>query len=45
MRLEKELKENKEQLESLQTKCHSLEEASDRKISKDVHTSIITDLK
>ncbi|XP_037372267.1 centrosomal protein of 89 kDa isoform X2 [Talpa occidentalis] len=42
---EKELSGNKEQLETLRTKCQELKIQLDGKISMEVHTSIVNDLK
>lgn len=42
---EKELKECREQLENLHTKCQELKAQSDGKIAMDVHTSIVNQLK
>ncbi|XP_077888312.1 centrosomal protein of 89 kDa isoform X4 [Ictidomys tridecemlineatus] len=42
---EKKLKENKQQLESLETKCQELKAHLDGKIAMEVHTSIVNELK
>ncbi|XP_051018146.1 centrosomal protein of 89 kDa [Acomys russatus] len=42
---EKQLMESKEQLESLQARCHELKAQLDSKIAVDVHTSIVNELK
>lgn len=42
---EKELTENKEQLEILRTKCQELKTQLDGKISMQVHASIVNELK
>nr|XP_045011175.1 centrosomal protein of 89 kDa [Jaculus jaculus] len=44
-RLEKELRESKEQLESSRAMCQTLQEESDRKIAVDVHASMVNQLK
>uniref|UniRef100_A0A8C5LMH0 Centrosomal protein 89 n=1 Tax=Jaculus jaculus TaxID=51337 RepID=A0A8C5LMH0_JACJA len=44
-RLEKELRESKEQLESSRAMCQTLQEESDRKIEVDVHASMVNQLK